>query len=579
MPIDVVKFSFAAGELSEDLHGRGDLEGFHFGYRKGLNVFVDWRGGVKTRPGTLMCEPVFEDSANPGVRLTDFSFNADPEDNYLLIWLHHKLRIVQEDSYITENFFRDGGELLTWFLAGDLIRVYDSSENYLFTGEVVDDNTVKVAYKNETVDLSSSFQAKRVYTVPTPFNGADLHDLKFEQFRDELIVSHIDYQTRVLQRTLYSDFSVGFAVRAQTFLESKVTTGKTSTVRDRTEEFADNTGGFQWTVAIVEAGGREFPVPFHDGVLVADLNVGTKVAELSWDSYAGAELYRVYGTAFKPLFNAALSPVQTGPGVTEPPPPLPPPPPPVDPMTPDPPDPPEPPEPPEPEMATAKALSRNTSADLILGTSGTLRGAAYDGTYIRAMLRSPYEFRAFDMDGNVVDAATITYPHSSGDTEYGFAHWNSNYILIARRAPTLTLVNGTQRIQYHDSSGARGENLFSQGNDLVNLIAVGDWLYALRASGLTLRYDPVAVSLDSQFSFSASSRTAYASDGITLWALASDARAKAYNLALGVLTPDLDQETSYGGSVIGSFYLPDEDRIYMVRSNRQAIAFDLVEPT
>ena len=60
MPVDLIKFSYSAGELSEDLHGRGDLEGFHFGYRKGLNVFVDWRGGVKTRPGTLMCEPVFE---------------------------------------------------------------------------------------------------------------------------------------------------------------------------------------------------------------------------------------------------------------------------------------------------------------------------------------------------------------------------------------------------------------------------------------------------------------------------------------------------------------------------------------
>ena len=34
-------------------------------FREGLNVLVDWRGGLRTRPGTLMHEPLFEDIANP----------------------------------------------------------------------------------------------------------------------------------------------------------------------------------------------------------------------------------------------------------------------------------------------------------------------------------------------------------------------------------------------------------------------------------------------------------------------------------------------------------------------------------
>ena len=161
MPLEYIKFGFTAGELSPSLHGRSDLEGFQSGFREGLNVIVDWRGGIRTRPGTVMAEPLFEDAANPGVRLSTFSFNTDPEDNYLLVWKHKRLFFIQDGRYLYNSQPRPvGNALLSGFLADEIVLIFDDNAgglgDYLFTGKVKDGNTVYVPWKDDEVNLTAS---------------------------------------------------------------------------------------------------------------------------------------------------------------------------------------------------------------------------------------------------------------------------------------------------------------------------------------------------------------------------------------------------------------------------------------
>lgn len=312
MPLDFIKFAFSAGELSEDLHGRGDLEGFRFGYREGLNVLVDWRGGLRTRPGTILAEPVFEDVLNKGIRLSTFSFNTDPEDNYLLLWKHNRLFFLQEGRYLYTNVPKlRGNALLNGFVEGDIVLVHKRKDNdigdYLFTGRVKDADEVYVPWKNSTRALNSNHMVVRAYSIITPYNAADLHDLKMDQFRDDVVITHRSYQPRVLRRTLLGDSPV-FVLSNIDFLTPKQVQNKSSTARDRTDDFDSNTGGFQWTVAVVDDEGREFPLPYSDGDLVEDINIGTKILDLTWDAHADADRYKVYASVFKPDFDEALTP-------------------------------------------------------------------------------------------------------------------------------------------------------------------------------------------------------------------------------------------------------------------------------
>ena len=308
MPLEFAKFAFTAGELSEELHGRGDLEGFRFGFREGLNVLVDWRGGLRTRPGTLMHEPLFEDSANPGFRLSTFSFNTDAEDNYLLIWKHKRLYFLQEGQYLYTSQPRLGGaSLLDGFAVGDIVLVFTNFNgglgDFLFTGQVKDENEVYVPYADDTVTLTdAAHRVVRAYSIPTLYDHEDLHDLKFDQFRDDITITHQGYTPYILRRTLLGGLPI-FNLLTITFLNPRAVENKTATERNRTDDFASNEGGMQWTVAVVDEDGVEHPLNYSDAILSSGVDIGDKYLELTWDADANAEFYRIYSSLFVPDFD------------------------------------------------------------------------------------------------------------------------------------------------------------------------------------------------------------------------------------------------------------------------------------
>jgi len=86
-----VKTSFTAGELGDQLLGRGDLRAFENGARRLRNVFIQPTGGVTRRPGTRHVALL------PGAcRLISFEFNT--EQTYLLVLGDRQLQVFMGDT-------------------------------------------------------------------------------------------------------------------------------------------------------------------------------------------------------------------------------------------------------------------------------------------------------------------------------------------------------------------------------------------------------------------------------------------------------------------------------------------------
>ena len=311
MPLDFIKFAYSAGELSEDLHGRGDLGGFQAGYRDGMNVLVDWRGSIRTRPGTEFCEPLFEDSANPGVRLSTFSFNTDAEDNYLLVWLHEKLRFVQDGAYLEVTHGERNPDL-----AGALWRVYNGGGQHIYTGQGVSAGTLRLGYRTQASTRSSGFRYSKVLELETPYDHEHLKDLKFSQFRDEIIITHRSYAPRKLQRALVNDV-ITWELQEVNFPGAvPVGNKRYSTPRRNQVTAAERPVNLKWTVASVDTEGFEVPVAEDDynyigvsersvtvegsALIIEDTGQSVDLAErlvnMAWDRREGAEHYKVYAS-------------------------------------------------------------------------------------------------------------------------------------------------------------------------------------------------------------------------------------------------------------------------------------------
>jgi hypothetical protein len=90
-----VKTSFTAGELGDQLLGRGDLRAFENGARRLRNVFIQPTGGVTRRPGLRHVALL------PGkARLIAFEFNT--EQTYLLVLTDRLLQVFMGDVLATQ---------------------------------------------------------------------------------------------------------------------------------------------------------------------------------------------------------------------------------------------------------------------------------------------------------------------------------------------------------------------------------------------------------------------------------------------------------------------------------------------
>src|SRR5690606_31736977 len=98
--VNDIQYAFSAGELSPTLLGRSDLEKYDFGLATAINYFVDFRGGISTRPGTIFVDYVMEDERP--TKFFPFKFAPALESTYVMLFGHKYIRFIQDGTYVIE---------------------------------------------------------------------------------------------------------------------------------------------------------------------------------------------------------------------------------------------------------------------------------------------------------------------------------------------------------------------------------------------------------------------------------------------------------------------------------------------
>jgi hypothetical protein len=256
MANNVIIPAFAAGELSPGLAARVDLAKYHVGAALLENVFVDYKGGASSRPGTQYIGP------NASYTwLYKFVFSASQQ--YVLVFGDHNLRFIRNPGGATNH---------------------PNSSN---AGFIQSGSGVRVV-------------------IDTPYPAGFLPDLKFAQSADILQITHPNYPRMVLRRLGETNWTLTEPNIGATII-SPPNQHATITGLPADSHDPQNTT-YLYTVTTVDQNGEESALAGDPFVGLGStlsyfaLVTGVDMANtpgtvtLIWNTVAGAAYYNVYKT-------------------------------------------------------------------------------------------------------------------------------------------------------------------------------------------------------------------------------------------------------------------------------------------
>lgn len=101
-PVYVLQSAFTAGEISEEVASRTDLDKYQYALTKAQNCMIKPHGPVYKRPGLKHCS----ETKYPDRRCILTPFNSSDGEDYLLEIGHEYIRVHKDGVYL-------GVELLT----------------------------------------------------------------------------------------------------------------------------------------------------------------------------------------------------------------------------------------------------------------------------------------------------------------------------------------------------------------------------------------------------------------------------------------------------------------------------------
>lgn len=216
MTVDVVKFAFIAGELSPTLYGRTDLTKFDLGMAEAKNFFVDYRGGLSSRPGTQFMELVYRDTLR--TRKVPFSFSPDNEDTYIILFGDDYVRFLQGGNYVLSD------PLVVTNISATTPAVVTSVAHGLVDGRWVKIRGVTYQVDTLTANTFALYSvpaltpvngstlilanAYPIYQIASPYGEEDLDGLYFDQYRDRILITSADFAPRTLTRNDHANWTL-----------------------------------------------------------------------------------------------------------------------------------------------------------------------------------------------------------------------------------------------------------------------------------------------------------------------------------------------------------------------------------
>jgi len=311
--LDDIQYGFSAGEISPKLIGRGDLDKYDLGLALARNVFIDPRGGLSSRPGSIFVDFVKED--DKPTKYFPFKFAPALESTYCMLFGHKYIRFIQDGAYVIEPVKTITGltsatpgvvtATAHGYANGDWVKLYDlvgpielNQQTFVVAGVTTDTFQLQDTF-GAPVDTSvydayvSGGGAYRIYTVVSPYDADDLEVLRSHQSRSQVTLTHPNYKSRALIRTSDTNWSL-----------SELAFGNNMTVPGSLviTPSAAGTAGVGFTVTAVDAEGNEsLPGQYVFSTVIANIvTVAGSSLKFTWSSVAGAAHYRVYRTQVVP---------------------------------------------------------------------------------------------------------------------------------------------------------------------------------------------------------------------------------------------------------------------------------------
>lgn len=307
MRVDITVQEFTEGELAPSAKGQTSKERYHRSVAKARNVFIDFQGGISSRPGTHFLDYIQHD--DKAVKLAKFDFSPDVSSTYLLVFGDYYLRFMQDGAYVTEagqaasaitkanpgvvSITAHGYSNGDWVIAGEIVgmdqmdyRLCEVSAVTAHTFELLDQ--FGAAIDTTAYDTFTSGSFYRIYTVATPYPAADLTGLKVRQKRNLLSLVHLDYTPRDLVRIGHTNW---------TLTEAVFGTGLASPGSPVAAPSAVGTSGVAFVVTAVNFDGDESLASAYGITRLSTLyNTTADTVKFSWTAVAGAKYYKIYRT-------------------------------------------------------------------------------------------------------------------------------------------------------------------------------------------------------------------------------------------------------------------------------------------
>lgn len=312
---EVIQQSFAAGELSQQMHGRYELPVVKSGCRRMRNFIAETQGGARYRAGFRVVHNTRRNKV-PAMRL--FQFND--EQAYQLEFTHLKLRFYKDEGIILETAKTiTGATKASPGVITSVAHGYVSGDEIYISGvvgmtELNDKFFLVVKINNDTYSLtdqdgtainttnfttySSAGSTFRIYEITTPYDeGLDLSKLKVTQNADTMYIDHPFFEPRKLTRTAHTSWTLLTYTRTDDpFLDKKVITGVTQASPGVITSTAhglvvDEVIIIEGIVGMTELNSRVYKVntvPTADTFSVKDYLTGTAVNTSAYTAYGSA---------------------------------------------------------------------------------------------------------------------------------------------------------------------------------------------------------------------------------------------------------------------------------------------------
>lgn len=308
MSLDLIKFAFVAGEVSPSYFGRPDLEKFDLALAQGENWFVDYRGGVSTRPGSEFCDYLKAD--DKVIKMIDFKFSSDIANTNVIILGHQYIRFVQDGAYVLEaaktitGITNANPGVVTatahGFSNGDWVKVSGvvgmnniNGETFVVAGVTANTFQLQDTFGNNynTTTLGayvSGGTVARIYTISSPYDESHIDDIRWHQIRDTIRLTHKNYKIRNLVRLAANNWTLSI----EDFSNAVgIPTGFSSVP----ENASSSAVGFIVT-AVDEKGKEGLGSAMHMETGTNDYSINAGGVSVRWTPVVGAVYYNVYRT-------------------------------------------------------------------------------------------------------------------------------------------------------------------------------------------------------------------------------------------------------------------------------------------